>query len=171
MSACSGMSGTAFSRSTAISACQVSQGSSIVLTTAQIGALLRVGLDPVSGWSRLTRRARHTALAVTACRGGLPDRDELALVLVHLGLNDGTVISLPAIPVATRRASHRKRLRFGLATRHRDPLSASGWWEPWSHGSYASHFGRIIWACTDCEVSGVLAVLIATRGPASAATR
>src|SRR5215207_314588 len=96
----------------------------------RVGAFLRLALDPIRGCGRLARRVRSTTLAATVRRGGLPGRDEQALVFGDLGLNDGTVISLPAIPVAARRAADRKRLRIGLATRHRDPLSPSGWWEP-----------------------------------------
>src|SRR5215213_3645920 len=96
----------------------------------RVGAFLRLALDPIRGCGRLARRVRSTTLAATVRRGGLSGRNEQALVFGDLGLNDDAVIRVPAISVAGRRASDRKRLRFGLATRHGDPLSPSGWWEP-----------------------------------------
>src|SRR5829696_8441497 len=92
----------------------------------RVRACLRLGRDPIRGCGRLARRVRTPPLAATVRRGGLPGRDYQALMFGDLGLNDGTVISLPAIPVAGRRAADGKRLRIGLASRHRDPLSPSG---------------------------------------------
>jgi len=54
------------------------------------------------------------------------DRDEQTLAFGVQCLNEGAVIGLPAIPVPGRCAADGKRLRFGLSSRHRNPLSVSG---------------------------------------------
>jgi hypothetical protein len=63
--------------------------------------------------------------------GGHQDRNDQALGFGELCLNEGVVIRVLAIPVAGWRATDRKRLRIGLANRHRAPSHGVGGAAAW----------------------------------------